>query len=654
MRRNSTPLAIVGVSLVCILVLGACSSAPVLRYITISPASATIDAGTQEQYSATAYYSDGSFKDGTSLVTWASSNNAVATIVNGGLATGVGPGTTTISAAAAGTPGATATLNVLALVSIAITANSSTVAAGATDQFTATGTFNNGSGTVMQDITNQVAWNSSNTAAATIDPASGLATGVAPGKTQITASLFGITSNSYTLTVGGAVPASLVITPGTQTIAVGNAFTFTVQEMDSLGNTNPPSGAITWSSSDATTAEIVATPATTTNAIAVGLAANANAVTITATEPSLSISGTASLTVVTGTAHFAYVANDLGDTTFPGGSISTFTVTASPTSTTPFTPTVPPSIFMGDPVGLLIHPSNAWMYEQEAGSNIYIINVASDGTLHPAAIGPAVGGSGNANYMASDPYGRLLYATDDVGGTLFGFTVSPTDGTLTTISGAALFTTLGTPTWVGVDPTGQYVYVVNQTSNSVSAYSITQTPGPTFGTLTPLSSGGTANTGSTPQFAAMDPSGTHLYVANSGDNTITMIPLGPNGALGTPVTSSAISPATSIDNVIVDPSGTHIYALDLGTTAGQVFGFALNSDGTINMTPIPGTPIATGDYPAYNMVVDPTGVLLALTNNFDGPPGTVSLFNIGASPVTADTPAVVGSAPAFVVLLNAP
>ena len=74
--------------------------------ISVSPQNQTLTAGTQQQYTAQAAYSDGSFGDITNSVTWTSSNTAVATITSpGGLATAVATGTTTITAALSGVIG---------------------------------------------------------------------------------------------------------------------------------------------------------------------------------------------------------------------------------------------------------------------------------------------------------------------------------------------------------------------------------------------------------------------------------------------------------------------------------------------------------------------------------------------------------------------
>lgn len=87
------------------------SNTPSLTSISLTPANATILSGSTQHVTATGIYSDGGTQNITSLVTWASSNPAVATIDGAGLATAVSPGVTNISAALAGISG-TGTLTV--------------------------------------------------------------------------------------------------------------------------------------------------------------------------------------------------------------------------------------------------------------------------------------------------------------------------------------------------------------------------------------------------------------------------------------------------------------------------------------------------------------------------------------------------------------
>src|SRR5208283_638022 len=85
------------------------------------------------------------------------------------------------------------------LASIAITPANPTILVGATQPFTATGAYSNGS---TQNLTSQVTWTSSKAAVATIN-SNGLATAVSVGATVISAALSGVTATN-TLTVQAA------------------------------------------------------------------------------------------------------------------------------------------------------------------------------------------------------------------------------------------------------------------------------------------------------------------------------------------------------------------------------------------------------------------------------------------------------------------
>jgi uncharacterized protein YjlB len=87
---------------------------------------------------------------------------------------------------------------------------------GASQQFTAIGTYSNGA---SADISSQVNWLSSNTQVATIY-ANGLATGIAAGSAGITATLGGVTSPATTLAVQPL--SSIAISPASpNNLAVG-------------------------------------------------------------------------------------------------------------------------------------------------------------------------------------------------------------------------------------------------------------------------------------------------------------------------------------------------------------------------------------------------------------------------------------------------
>lgn len=170
---------------------------PAPSAIIVTPAGPSLAKGLTQQFTATGVYATGN-QNLTNAVTWASSATSKATIAAGGLATAVATGTTTISATFEGVTGSTVlTVGAATLVSVAVTPPTATIAALATQQFTATGTYTDSS---TADLTASATWVSATPAHATI-AAGGLATGVATGTTNITAQSGIRTSPAAVLTV---------------------------------------------------------------------------------------------------------------------------------------------------------------------------------------------------------------------------------------------------------------------------------------------------------------------------------------------------------------------------------------------------------------------------------------------------------------------
>jgi PKD repeat protein len=86
---------------------------PVLRKLQVTPTNPSLPAGTTQQLRATGTYTNGSTADLTAAVTWSSSDPSVASVDAGGLATGVAPGSVTVTATS-GTVTAVAYLEVAA------------------------------------------------------------------------------------------------------------------------------------------------------------------------------------------------------------------------------------------------------------------------------------------------------------------------------------------------------------------------------------------------------------------------------------------------------------------------------------------------------------------------------------------------------------
>jgi uncharacterized protein YjdB len=172
-----------------------------LTSITVNPASAHIAKGTSVKFTASGNYSDGSTVTNLLGVSWKSSKPQFASIRSSGIAHGKRAGTVTITASLSGISGtASLVIGSGTLVSVAISPINPTIAVGATEQFTATGTF---SDATTQDVTLNSHWSSSKAAVATIANApsiAGLANASGTGLTTIGVNSGGI-QGSTSLTV---------------------------------------------------------------------------------------------------------------------------------------------------------------------------------------------------------------------------------------------------------------------------------------------------------------------------------------------------------------------------------------------------------------------------------------------------------------------
>ena len=166
------------------------------------------------------------------------------------------------------------------LVSINITPANPTIASGATQQFTVTGTYSDGTTKPLSGPGN---WQSSNTSVATIN-SSGLATAVSSGTTTISVSS-GTISGSTVLTVANALK-SIAVTPATATVAPNGTQQFTATGTFADGSTQDITSSVTWSASTGATV--------TQNGLATGVTPGSTA-TIMAAQGS--VSGAATLTV---------------------------------------------------------------------------------------------------------------------------------------------------------------------------------------------------------------------------------------------------------------------------------------------------------------------------------------------------------------------
>lgn len=177
-----------------------------LLSITISPTTASIPVGTTQQFSVTGNYSDGTTQPITSA-SWSSTSSTAANIDSTGLASSLAAGNSNIVVAFGGkTTSASLLVTPATLLSITVTPAAANIVSGTTQQYSATGSYSDGTTKVIANPT----WSSSLPSVAAINT-SGIATaGAGSGSTNITATSGG-QSATVPLTVTLATPVSLTL-----------------------------------------------------------------------------------------------------------------------------------------------------------------------------------------------------------------------------------------------------------------------------------------------------------------------------------------------------------------------------------------------------------------------------------------------------------
>jgi uncharacterized protein YjdB len=165
--------------------------------LAVSPSGIQVAQQTSVQLSAEGTLAGGGKQDLTTAVNWTSSSPSVATVGwQTGIVTGLAPGQTTIKAIL----GAVSTaiqikVTNASLVSITVTPASPSITLGSAQQFTATGSFSDGTKETLVGA----GWSSSNPSIAVVN-SSGLANSTATGVAAITATVNGV-NGSTNLTV---------------------------------------------------------------------------------------------------------------------------------------------------------------------------------------------------------------------------------------------------------------------------------------------------------------------------------------------------------------------------------------------------------------------------------------------------------------------
>ena len=222
-----------------------------------------------------------------------------------------------------------------------------------------------------------------------------------------------------------------------------------------------------------------------------------------------------------------------------------------------------------------------------------------------------------------------VYSTSASNGTISGFAVDYQSGVLTPLSGSPFTSQLSNPTTVVAAPSGRFLYVIGGTQNAeVEEFSI--------GTDGKLYGQNTYNlTGTYPTAAAIDSTGTFLYVTytyqvgygpnNLGPGGVSIYKINSDNSLATPTNVNVGNHPVGISVSVPVPTTANVYAYVVdqeNSPNAAVIGFQQNrttgaltllSGSTCTGTPTVCTGIHAGVTPSA-IAIEPTGRYVYVTD----------------------------------------
>ena len=244
---------------------------------------------------------------------------------------------------------------------------------------------------------------------------------------------------------------------------------------------------------------------------------------------------------------------------------------------------VPPTVTAGtSPVSVTIDPSGKYVYVANSGSaNVSQYTIGVGGAL-TAMVTPTVAAGTSPRSITVDPSGKFAYVanwgTGTSASTISQYSIG-TGGVLTALTPGTAVAGVST-SYVTVDPSGKFAYAANL-GNGTGTGTVSQYTIGANGALTAMVSPTVAAI-TNPNALTVDPSGNYVYVVNAGGSSITQYTIGASGAL-TAMTSPTVSTGLSPVSVTVDPSGQYAYVANSGNnvSASTVSQYSIGVGGAL-------------------------------------------------------------------------
>ncbi len=293
---------------------------------------------------------------------------------------------------------------------------------------------------------------------------------------------------------------------------------------------------------------------------------------------------------------YAYIANATAIASGAQGTLAAF-----PIPKQAFTSLNGSSYTLGTPPSAVAaSPKGTFLYVATLSGTVVVYSIGANGVL--------TGGNQVVNvltptYMTIDPTGNWLFIIANNSSQLLVFQIDTATGAVVQTNQGTIALSNGTPTQVYVTPNGQNVYV-GLGLGGIDSFSFS----PTNGVLANhLHYNSLLPGGSSDNAIGSDSKSTYLFVGEAGTG-IRVLTIGNGGALsdisGSPF-QTQLGPAA----IVVDPTNTYLYVAN--RTANVITGYTIGSTGTL--TALSSSPFQAGAGPS-SMSLDSTGKYLLVTS----------------------------------------
>ena len=308
---------------------------------------------------------------------------------------------------------------------------------------------------------------------------------------------------------------------------------------------------------------------------------------------------------------------------------------------------VGPQSIAFDPTGKFAYVANNGCPDAFTGNvSMYTVN-ASTGDL--AAIAPNVNADFGPHSVAVDPSGKFVYVVNDgafevTAGSIFVYALDATTGalTLTGNSISCINSLCTTPFSLAVHPSGKLAYVANEGGSAptaISAFTIGATTG-VFTFIGAVPAAGRAIA------VSVDPTGKFVYAANTSDTTgspgsVTAYAI--DASTGALTSIGSLPAGTAPTSVAVDPTGKFVYVTNSGSNDVSIYDINMTTGALTSIGQV-----SAGTSPSF-VAVDPTGRFAYVTNSGSN---DVSMYTINTTTgaLTSVGSAMADSAPSSIAI----